>query len=359
MRKYLILLAFVSFTFFATGFNVPQVNDSINQEDTTLNSSDEFDDFEEFDEAGSEFEEVAEDEKIAETRDEAEFVPSDDLKNRTLRWTLYALALTLLAGILVRFRQTRSLRGFFLLGSLFLFGFYNGGCPCMLSSIQDTFLAIMGYDFKWQNLLWFLGLIPLTYLFGKVWCGWICHLGAVQEFVYLPARFAIFRGETAMRVMKIIRWTLLVALVIQLAVMGSIYFCKIDPFKAIFSLMIPDNHFTITVILLGLLLLTSLFSYRPFCKSACPVGLSLGLISKIPGASVIGIKGECAGCKVCSKACNQDAIIRKEKFSILNNTDCIACGDCIDACNKQGLHFFRKSKKHPEIIHCKNDCKIG
>jgi len=121
---------------------------------------------------------------------------------------------------------------------------------------------------------------------------------------------------------------------------------------------IEEEYLTITGILMGLILLTSLFSYRPFCKSACPVGLTLGLVSKIPGASVVGLKGECAGCKVCNNACKYDAIIRKDKHSVLNNNDCIACGDCMDACHRSGLGFFRKNKKHKDIVYCKNECTI-
>ena len=53
-----------------------------------------------------------------------------------------------------------------------------------------------------------------------------------------------------------------------------------------------------------------------------------------------------------------DAITHHGKFSIIDNIECIACGECIDSCKKNGLSFFRKSKKHPDKIECKNECKF-
>ncbi|MBU0765328.1 MAG: 4Fe-4S binding protein [Bacteroidetes bacterium] len=283
---------------------------------------------------------------------------NEELRLKELYWTLGILLATVIAGFLVRFRVIRKFRNIFLLSSLIVLGFseLHHACPCMLSSFQNTVLGIFGAEADRQKMLWFLGLIPVTYFFGKVWCGWLCHLGALQEFLYLPGRFNIFRGIKAMRVMKIIRIVLVAALIIQLAIEQKIFFCKIDPFKIIFDIGIYGSHYkAVKWILLGLLLLTSLLSYRPFCKSACPVGLMLGFVSRIPGASVIGLKGECSGCKICSNACKQDAILRKEKYSRLNNEDCILCGDCIDACSRKGLGFSRKSKKHPTIALYKSD----
>lgn len=279
-----------------------------------------------------------------------------DAENRKLYWVLAALAIAVVAGILVRFNISRKARTFFLLGSMLTFGFYNGGCPCMISGFEFTFLNIFGYTDRWIDALWFLGLIPVTYVFGRVWCGWVCHLGAIQEFLYRPGKIKLFRSVMAQKIMQWMRYTLIAALIIQLAIMGSIYWCKIDPFLAIFNLQLNYNQEWTSGILLVLLLLTSLFSYRPFCRSVCPVGISLGWISAIPGASVIGIEGKCASCKMCNNACDIDAIIRKEKTSVLDNKECIMCGDCIESCPQGGLKPLRKSKKNQVKVQCSSGC---
>ena len=352
-------------------------------QDSLSDSTDEFGEFKPFNENESksekqdEFKAFDEDELLTPVEDELkkyretghtrtrarakQYINKNKAGRKELYWVLGILLTTVLTGVLVRFRFTRNFRNLFLLTSLIVLGFsgLHHACPCMLSSFQDTLLVLFGYDVNWQKMIWFTGLIPVTYFFGKVWCGWLCHLGALQEFVYLPARFNVFRGRKAMKIMKIIRWSLLALLIVQLAIEGRIFFCKIDPFKTIFDIGILGSKYLVTKwILVGLLLATSLFSYRPFCKSACPVGLMLGFVAKIPGASVIGLKGECSQCKICNNACNQDAIIQKNKYSILNNQDCIACGDCIDACKKHRLGFFRKNKNHDTIVHCKSEYEI-
>lgn len=222
--------------------------------------------------------------------------------------------------------------------------------PCPISSFQELFLAGFGVDIPWQNLIWFLGLIPLTYLLGKTWCGWICHLGAFQEFLYKSNKFDLFKSAKAQVVMRWMRIFLLIALIIQLAITQTNWFCAIDPFKAAFNML---AFYDITWVLLGLLLLSSLFMYRPFCKAICPIGLVLGWIQKIPGASVLALKQEsCSSCTSCNKACDLNAITRENKISTIDNTECMACGDCIDSCKKDSLTFARKSKANPTIVKC-------
>jgi polyferredoxin len=213
-------------------------------------------------------------------------------------------------------------------------------------------LLFAGVEFHWISIVWFLSLIPITYLFGRVFCGWICHLGALQELLYHPGRLSVFTSIKAVRIMKVLQYLFFIVLVIQLLVQQKIFWCSIDPFLSIFQMMLAYNFEILSAVLVGLLLLTSLVSYRPFCRAVCPVGLVLGWIEKIPGASVLGMKGGCISCTQCSKACNAKAITRKENMSILNNEECIMCGECIDACPKNSIGFFRLSKRNPSKVVC-------
>ncbi len=343
---------------------------------TDTAAEDEFSDFDKEDEFSDyseddEFEEFSENEESAGSDEFEEFrgTMASDNQNESavigqshhkLRWVLGILFVTIITGFMVRHRQTRQLRMLILLASLIVLGFYRGGCPCMISSFQDLILSGMGQDVHWVNLVWFLGLIPITYIFGQVWCGWVCHLGAFQEFLYRKNRFKFLQGEKAQKVMKIIRILLVAGLIIQIIATQTNWFIKIDPFKVAFNL---TSYYTVGWVLLGLLLLSSLFINRPFCRAACPVGLFLGLVSKIPGAAIIAVnKSECVGCKTCSDTCDTGAILRKGKMSVLKNTDCILCGECMDDCKKSGLSIQRKSKKNNDVVileKCKEIPKIS
>jgi polyferredoxin len=197
----------------------------------------------------------------------------------------------------------------------------------------------------------------------------VCHLGAIQEFLYFPRKVKIFETAKAQRVFRIIRYVLLVALIIQLSIMGSKYWCQIDPFvnifdfKSFFDYILSVKNYDMGLIIIITLLLyvtvSSMFIYRPFCRTMCPIGLVLGWITRIPGASVIGLEGACVSCKMCNSTCELDAITRDNKISsVIYNPDCNSCGKCLDSCVKDGLAFVRKGKNHATVVKCENNCKI-
>ncbi len=261
--------------------------------------------------------------------------------------TLIIFLITALAGILVRYQWGRNLRGIFLIGMIVWLGFISGACPCMISSMSYLILWLLGFDVTWVKFLWFLGLIPLTYLFGRVWCGWVCHLGALQEILHIPTKTKFLKSKTAQRALKILQYASLAALIIQLLITRTYLWQEIDPFKVAFNLYSS----TITgYILLGVLIISSLFSYRPFCRGFCPVGLILSWVAKIPGASILTIKSECNGCGSCDKSCKYEAIRKDKNVLILDNKECIRCGDCMNTCKKEGLLFSFKKAKQDKIV---------
>jgi len=271
-------------------------------------------------------------------------------RNKNMNWVWGVLGFTALSGVFVRYKNLRKYRGLFLLAALVVLGFYRSGCPCPIMSFQKGILWVLGEEVHWQSMAWFVGLVPVTYIFGRTWCGWVCHLGALQEFIFLPGRVKILQGEKAQKVMRFTRMALLGVLIVQLVITHTNLFKIIDPFKAAFNLR-PGN---ITAwILLVLLLLSSIFIYRPFCKTTCPIGLILGWVGKIPGASVIGQKGDCSACVSCFNACKIKAITRNNKVSKIDNQECIGCGECLQGCNKNSLAFFRNNKNNRSEVICK------
>jgi polyferredoxin len=208
-----------------------------------------------------------------------------------------------------------------------------------------------GVDVKWQSVLLFAGLIPLTYLFGRVYCGWICHLGALQEFIFRNSSFRLFQTEAAQKIMRVIRIVALFALLTQLLITGTNLYKRIDPFTTIYNF---HSASVIGWILATIVILTSFFVYRPFCKTICPVGLMLGWISKIPGASVLAVRHNCISCVKCSKGCNIKAITHDARISVLDNQECIRCGECLHQCVKDSLFFSTTSRSHPSKTECKS-----
>jgi polyferredoxin len=261
-------------------------------------------------------------------------------------WAMGILFFTLLAGIFVRHEKTRKLRPLFLLAAVVILGFYRGG-PGIISSFQNTYLWMIGASLKWTAAVLFIGVVVLTYFYGKVFCGWVCYLGAIQEFLYIGDKVKIFQSEKAQKTMRIIRYVLLGAILIQLTLTQTIEWSKIGPFKVIFNLYSPNMT---GYILLAILLISSLFIHRPFCKMVCPAGLIFGWVTKLPGAAILGITNSCAGCKTCNTACNINAITRENNISKLDNQECIMCGECMNDCKIKSIQPFRNTKEHENHI---------
>ena len=345
---------------FALVSTKPVIGQNSSQEDEflpveqTSESTDEFEEFNEFEHASASDDEFGEFTEGVEVECSAscDGCAHASGSNEQLWWVLSILGVTIVAGFLVRLKSAVSLRGLFLITSLIVLGFYKGGCPCPIMSMQHVVLAGIGGEVKWTGMIWFLGLLPITYLFGKVWCGWICHLGALQEIIYLPGKVKILQSEKAQKRMRYIRIALFIALIGQIIYTQTNLFKVIDPFKVAFNLRAAN---TTGWVLLGLLILSSLFIYRPFCKAICPIGLVLGWISKIPGASILAPKKTCVGCKTCNNSCKINAITRDNKFSKLDNQECIACGECTADCKKDSIKFVRNTKEYASKTVCKVD----
>ena len=254
------------------------------------------------------------------------------------------LLIILIALIIIRIfkhlPRFRKLRPLFLLGFLIWLGFVRGGCPCMISSFQNLILGVFGADVDWVSLLWFVGLIPATYLLGKLWCGWLCHLGALQEFLFSSNQIEALKTPKAQKILHWIQVSVFLTLILQIAITRSNIFIHYDPFKVAFNLF---SAHTTGYVLLVILLASSLFVYRPFCRLFCPVGLVLSWVTLLPGARKITQTEDCIDCISCSKACNSHSIHYANKTSTIDIKSCIACGECIDSCNKDALNFKRKT----------------
>lgn len=239
------------------------------------------------------------------------------------------------AGFLIRSRMGRKLRPLFLLASLILLGFAWGGCPCPIMGTINLVLFCTGHTVFWLPVVWFLVLVILTYLLGRTWCGWICPLGGLQEFLYRKGLIP----RPGPRVVGLLRWMrrgLTVLLIVWLGITGINFWLEVDPFKSIFNLMVFGWS---GWLLVGGILLLSLLIYRPFCRAACPLGLALGLVGRLPGAAGPAIEDSCISGKLCMKSCPTGAM---DACGTPNMENCIACGDCLEICPKGDLSWKRR-----------------
>ena len=99
-----------------------------------------------------------------------------------------ALFAVLIIGTFLLYR-VRSRRTVFLLmvGSLVYFGFFRKGCICAVGSLQNMALSLFDADYALPVTALAFFILPLifTLLFGRIFCGVACPLGAIQDAVVL------------------------------------------------------------------------------------------------------------------------------------------------------------------------------
>lgn len=224
----------------------------------------------------------------------------------------------------------------FLVASVALLGFYRGSCPCPVGGFQEAALAVFGSPSHGEWIWWFAILLPLTYVFGRVWCGWICQLGALQELIHANSNWELLSSARIQTPLRYLRLLLFGALIVQLLMTHTNWWKTIDPFRTAFNLFASQ---WLGWVLLAALLTSSVFAYRPFCRVFCPVGLVLAWISRIPAATVLQASAGCLGCKRCSTTCKSGAISYENKIVSFEKEACIACGECATACPLRSLDY--------------------
>jgi polyferredoxin len=244
------------------------------------------------------------------------------------------------------------------------------------------------------RLGWALVIVGLTVLVGRVWCGWICPLGSLLEWVSF--RKAHKRAASISPRWRTVKYVLLVV-ILMAALLGNLTLLIFEPLtlitRAMTTVVIPalnyvvnasesalysvgflrpaiswiesmlrgpvlpirqpvfDSTLLIASLFFGVLAL-NLLADRFWCRYLCPLGGLLGLLSKISIMRPL-LKNSCNNCSRCSLLCKPGAITTipatadtAREVEIMP-AECTVCLDCLTNCARDSMAFGPALKPAP------------
>jgi polyferredoxin len=200
----------------------------------------------------------------------------------------------------------------------------------------ESFMALFQYNvliskIHESSFIIFILIAILSVLFGPVVCSYICPLGTIQEWIgkvgkkLFNKRYNTFIPQKLDKILRYARYGVLIFVVYLSTQSLKLVFLEVDPYFALFNFW--SDEVTIGgLIVLAVIIISSLFIERPWCKYACPFGALVGLSNFISIFKIRRNQHTCISCNACTKACPMNIDVAN-KTHVLDH-QCISCGIC-------------------------------
>ena len=200
-----------------------------------------------------------------------------------------------------------------------------------------TFVQALRGQFSWETFLldpvifvtWSWVAVALLF-WGRVYCGWLCPFGALQEVLnklakrlHVPQFSVPFLLHERLWPIKYIIFLGLFA--VSLASMTMAFkAAETEPFKTVVTLrFMREWPFVIYALVL---LAAGLFVERFYCRYLCPLGAALAIPARLRMFEWLKRRPQCGReCRICSTKCPVQAIHPEGQ---INPNECIYCLNC-------------------------------
>lgn len=195
----------------------------------------------------------------------------------------------------------------------------------------------------------FLGICLMSLVLAKSFCSHLCPVGLLSELLGWLGLRLVGRTVTPprwldwpLRGLKLLllgffAWAVWVAMdpAGVEAFLGSPY-AKVADVKMWLFFASPSR---LTIAVLGVLVVGSVFVRDLWCRYLCPYGALVGILGRLAPLKVARDASVCTDCRACTRAC--PARLPVHTLGRVASIECTSCQDCVVACPVKGCLAVR------------------
>lgn len=187
-----------------------------------------------------------------------------------------------------------------------------------------------------------ISFLAISFLFRKAFCSWLCPIGTFSEYLWRLGHRLFRRNFNVPRWLNLplrgLKYFLLgffVWAISTISVEGIRDFMQ-SPYGLIADVKMLNFFRQIGetgLIVLGVLLVASIFVANFWCRFLCPYGALLGLTSWISPMRIRRSTETCIDCAKCAKVC--PSALPVDKLVQIRSAECTGCLECVAVCPAQ------------------------
>jgi ferredoxin len=184
-----------------------------------------------------------------------------------------------------------------------------------------------------SNLYILAAVLLITLLFRRAFCGYLCPIGTISDWLGSLGRRLGFRPAKVPpvldRALALLKYAVLGIVLFITYRAGELLFRGFDPCYA----LIGRHGEDITIwayVVSGLIVVGSLLVAMPFCRWLCPLAAVLHPFSRFSLTRIRRDAESCLDCTECSQACPMAIPVHRVKE--VTAARCLSCLNCVEAC---------------------------
>lgn len=185
--------------------------------------------------------------------------------------------------------------------------------------------------------------LAMAFLLRKAFCSWVCPVGFISELLGRFGRWSFGKNflpwkwvDIPLRSLKYLLLAFFLWAILAMSPAGLQAFIQ-SPYNRVAELKMGLFFLDLSrtgIMVLGVLVLASIFVRGVWCRYLCPYGALLGFFSWLSPTQVVRNSDPCVSCSLCDKACM--ARLPVSRSASITSPECTGCLDCLAVCPVAG-----------------------